>query len=588
MIVYGDAGEFEAGEAVKCSALAMLAQAQGLSGIARHSRLVDAFIRTGELAQGMADAQFEDRGSEVPSPLNRQMALVLLDLARAIDLSWSSGFRQAPEACRLGQVLSRVDCPNLIRTRTCEGYAHYALYPESYLEAARRSGLGPQTCVIGIRSIGVGLAALVAAALGSGPAISLRPVGHPFERNIRADPELIPNAVREGSGDFAIVDEGPGLSGSSFAAVIRWLRDQGVTSERICLFPSHGGTPGPQASANTRTLWAGMRRHDARSDDVILHGNGLAAWFQDRLGLPLLALEEISAVQWPRNAGPTPPGDARFERRKFLARTECGSWLVKFAGLGRTGARKYADARHLAEAGFTPEIAGFIHGFLVQRWLQFTPCGIMANRRELVQRLGSYLAFRAAALPPATHGASLGILREMAVYNTQEACGSAAAMAMERKLADLGRLQLNLRPVRTDNRLHQWEWIEGGGTLLKTDAVDHCEGHDLIGCQDIAWDVAGAICEFELSDSERKELLRHMRKNGAAPSDPELIDGLIPCYLAFQLGIWSTAAARSDLENSMHIKRVKTCLRQLKRALNHATAAISAGQGTCRGAPHQG
>ena len=36
-------------------------------------------------------------------------------------------------------------------------------------------------------------------------------------------------------------------------------------------------------------------------------------------------------------------------------------------------------------------------------------------------------------------------------------------------------------------------------TLLKTDALDHSEGHDLIGCQDIAWDVVGAATELELS-----------------------------------------------------------------------------------------
>ena len=33
------------------------------------------------------------------------------------------------------------------------------------------------------------------------------------------------------------------------------------------------------------------------------------------------------------------------------------------------GARKLARARSLHAAGFTPEVAGFRHGFLVERWI---------------------------------------------------------------------------------------------------------------------------------------------------------------------------------------------------------------------------
>lgn len=81
-------------------------------------------------------------------------------------------------------LLERLGLEEPIRIRRPEGYAHYALYPESFLEAALRSGLTSETVVIGVRSIGVGLGALVAAALGSRPAYSLRPTGDPFRRHV--------------------------------------------------------------------------------------------------------------------------------------------------------------------------------------------------------------------------------------------------------------------------------------------------------------------------------------------------------------------------------------------------------------------
>ncbi len=66
----------------------------------------------------------------------------------------------------------------MVTIKTAEGYAHYAVYPELYAEAAR--GMDAPPVVIGLRSIGLGLACMVAAACGAEPPVTLRPVGHPF------------------------------------------------------------------------------------------------------------------------------------------------------------------------------------------------------------------------------------------------------------------------------------------------------------------------------------------------------------------------------------------------------------------------
>src|SRR5205085_10519929 len=79
--------------------------------------------------------------------------------------------------------------PHRISVRVSEGYAYYALRPETYVVAAVRwvQEARPRAAVcIGIRSIGCSLSAAVAAAAErAGVRITtctVRPRGHPFDR----------------------------------------------------------------------------------------------------------------------------------------------------------------------------------------------------------------------------------------------------------------------------------------------------------------------------------------------------------------------------------------------------------------------
>src|SRR5690606_23135226 len=110
----------------------------------------------------------------------------------------------------------------------------------------------------------------------------------------------------------------------------------------------------------------------------------------------------------------------------------------------------------------------------------------------------------------------------------------------DRRLSAMEGFGAGCRPIRTDNRLHAWEWLVHGGRIVKVDAVDHCQGHDLIGCQDIAWDVAGAIVEHDLTAVEARRMMQATCAAGAGV-DPELVAAMLPCYLAFQAGLWSTS-----------------------------------------------
>ena len=114
---------------------------------------------------------------------------------------------------------------------------------------------------------------------------------------------------------------------------------------------------------------------------------------------------------------------------------------------------------------------------------------------------------------------------------------------LDRFAPDLRKLERRVRRMETDSRLHMWEWLQrDDGRLLKTDALDHHAAHDLVGCQDVAWDVAGARVELDLSPTEMQDLCAGIEHETGRAVDPGLIAFSLPCYLAFQTGYYALAA----------------------------------------------
>ncbi|MDO3436621.1 hypothetical protein QWJ46_28715 [Rhizobium sp. CBN3] len=579
MLVYGDVEHIENAAAVRASISQIIMACIDMQpSRQRHEALVRAFILTGELVQGLADQEFGRIGADDMSELQDAGAKLLRIQARAIMQSWRNGFAGSlsfPEdwTAKLDSLASA----DPVRMKRAEGYAFYALYPESYIEAASISNLTPKTVVLGIRSIGTGLAALVSAALGAEPAYSLRPTGHPFERRVRVTPAFSKRILADRNTDFAIVDEGPGLSGSSFGCIADWLQANGVASGRLHFFPSHTGEPGPRASEPHRSRWRDRPRHVVSFDDLALKAQDpkhrLQTWAADVVGVERSSWRDLSGGAWRavryRNPSYWPPSYMQMEKRKFLMEAEGGAWHVKFAGLCGSDVDKARRGSLLSEAGFIPKIAGTCYGFIVEEWLDGTPLDNSgASRRDIVDHLGRYLGFRARHLPARNGGASIRKLCEMAVFNIAEAAGSDTAEKLRCVIDRPERLAGRLRRVDTDNRLHPWEWLTTtSGRIMKTDALDHNAAHDLIGCQDIAWDVAGACVEFEFSSKERDRLANLVSREADCDLRGDVLNFFEPCYLGFQIGLWSQARVSVDgaeaerVENT--IKRYLDRLRQL-------------------------
>jgi hypothetical protein len=563
MLVYGDHSRTENPRDANRRLGEALRQLGGMpAGIERHAALVAALIDAGELAQGLADARFAVLGHDTRSELTDTVMALTMAIACCVRESWRSGF------ARLGvlpgeaiHTLAALPLPDAIRTKATEGFSIYCLYPETYLESAEamakaiNAGQQPAPWVIGLRSIGAPLAAVVATGLGVRSAVTLRPTGHPFHREIRVAGELAGEILADRNARFAIVDEGPGLSGSSFGAVMDFLENGGVPSDHIHFFPSHRGMPGACSSDRQRLRWQHAFRHVVNVDDMLIHKprlpeHRLETWAADLVGPPTGGLMEISGGGWRAHRYACeqdwPAAKVQLERRKFLLPTSDGTWLLKFIGLGSIGARKLERALSLHAAGFTPEVAGFRHGFLVERWIEDATSldQEFGNRDRVVIQVGRYLGFRARHFTAGPEqGASLQELTEMARFNTAQLLGEEAACEIDRCLPQLNQLQGSVRRVETDNRLHAWEWLYApDGRLLKTDALDHHAGHDLIGCQDIAWDIAGAMVELDLSDSEQNRLCRIVEDESGHRVNPDLLALLTLCYPAFQMADHAMAA----------------------------------------------
>jgi hypothetical protein len=548
MILYGDRVK----PVETASALDLLAERlsrlDSVAGLERHAHLVEALIEAGELLQGIADAEVSAAHEDDDTPAQAAAMDVLLTLARHVASSWYSGFSQ-PLRLDLSSLdaLKRVPFPPDLVCKVPEGYAYYAVYPELFLEAAGSLRCAGSYRVIGLRSIGTSLAAVVAAALGA-PAVTLRPFGDPFDRRVAVSPRLKAKLLGDAGADFAVVDEGPGLSGSSFVATADMLEASGVAPERIVFLPSHEGDPGPRGKPRHRARWSSARKICRPFEPVFITTpvaeRRLENWVADLIGPTIAPLIDISAGRWRQTGtGATPaPVLPRHERRKFIAQTHAGAYLLKFTGLGTEGRAKACRARELHMAGFTPPVLGFRHGFLVQQWREDAqPFGSrLCDREWLLIWLGEYISFRARRFPAdRSDGASLCELVRMLRANTGEALGEPTAIRLERRITDEANAVTRVRPINIDGRLHSWEWLEtAGGGLVKTDAVDHSRQHDLIGCQDPCWDIAGAKLEFQLTQREVDRLIQAISARLDGGVDRHLLAVFDACYPAFQLGLW--------------------------------------------------
>jgi hypothetical protein len=455
-----------------------------ISGDAIRAELSAALARPELLMGLLVAADIECALTDMGLPAERCVALTD-DLAEAWLTSRSEPLDRAREQ------LPTLVLPQRLKRRVPEGYAYYALDPARFVELARaHAGRSRRrTLVLGVRSIGVSLSAVVCTELRrlgvAARRITVRPTGHPWQRQLvwsRSEESEVRPFLE--NGDFLVVDEGPGLSGSTFLAVGDALLELGVPAARITFLCSHSPDVRRLIAPDAERRWARFSCHAARM------------WSPPERAL------DISGGLWRKQRF---TGDCEWpacwpqqERVKYLS--EQRERVVKFSGYGASGAAVKRRAETLASAGWSPRVCEAEAGFLAYEWAHGRPASACLDRERVLPELAGYLCTRSREL--AASSADVTALEEMTRINLRE--------ALELDLPSQFRLDL-VHPVEPDGRLLPHEWITDETRWLKTDSADHAADHLLPGAADVAWDLAGAVVEWDLDGGQTGAFVRAYR-----------------------------------------------------------------------------
>lgn len=516
MYVFRDAHRVERGQEV---VRALQRDLEGIPSVSEGSadarrRVVDALVRAGEVESAFCDA-----AAVSPEALAAAQRAGEICDALAERLVCGRPIRGVN-----GSFLS-LPVPERVRLSPHEGFAYYALHPSAFAELASRVPLAERTAVvIGIRSIGAPLSAVVAASLRARGALvqrmTVRPGGHPYARCLSPAPELRVEwrrAADEGAA-FFVVDEGPGLSGSSFLAVGEALVESGVPSCRIAFLCSHPVDPAKLLAPDARARWSVFR----------------AAWCTSPGQLPDDAGECLVGDGWRRRlvGGPEsrwPASWTQMERLKFLSKD--GNRLLKFEGLAAYGAEALRRAAALFAEGWGPPVADSGDGFLSYA-LAGIPMVLRSCSESTLRTIARYCTARGRLFPAAT--TDQGDLVAMLRINLRHQFG------VELPASWIPSIE---RPVVPDGRMQPHEWLRSSsGSLIKVDAVAHGDDHLFPGPTDIAWDLAGTIVEWRLGQHAAEWLLRCYRR--ASGDDARArIGPYLRAYAVFRMAYCKMAAA---------------------------------------------
>jgi hypothetical protein len=505
------------------------------------ARVLDALLQAGELECAVADS----------GVVGSRLTQVTDSMARALVDPTISRI----EVASLLEILEGAPVPARVAFSVPEGFAYYALHPLRFAEVLTRfPSLPPRVAVVGIRSIGTTLSAVVAAALLRNGVlaerITVRPSGHPYNRYLVLNAEEMDFVLRgiSSNAGFFVVDEGPGLSGSSFLSVGEALRHAGVPAGEITFICSHEPDIDSLRAQNAAQRWKKFQwlavspeQHRPANARVWIGGGEWRRY--------LLPKEEAC---WPASW-------LSFEKLKYLSQGP-EPRFHKFLGFGRYGDQVFQREEKLAAAGFgaSPQMEPEAEGFASYPFIAGRPMrphdlskDDLLKKDDLSEsvtgRLAAYCAFRARAfaLTDAAATVDLAPLQQMVEHNLEQLRFASAPCTFPLEL-----------PVVPDARMQPHEWLlTPQGQMLKTDSGGHGDDHFFPGATDIAWDLAGTIVEWRMAPAQAAAFLEMYRR--ASGDNAQLrIAVYIKAYLAFRCAYCLMAAnAMQNAEEQFRMER---------------------------------
>ena len=551
LLVFREGRRRASGKELKAALIAQLEQVR--SHFLRRP-LLAALLLAGEIECGTADS--DPQAARDCELFTDDIAKALLAGEKTPSVGSESPRRDLDfliNAARALPALEQLSIP------TPEGFAYYALHPLAYADGMQQIPMSERLLIVGIRSIGTTLSAVAAAAARergiAAERVTVRPQGHPYNRKVEFTTEqmaVVCRAVSLGA-SFVVVDEGPGLSGSSFLAAAEALARAGAPVEKIMLISSHAPKLDALCAENAAQRWQRFRCIPVATE----------------ARKPAEGVEFIGGGQWRSrvftNESKWPAAWISFERLKYLSSSsQCEERRVfKFAGLGHYGDAVLECEKRVAAAGFGQTPREESDGFISYPWIEGRPSAASDLSPRMMARLAEYCAFRQKTF--GVELSNLGALQNMAEHN----------------LGELGfDLSVGLRlewPVIADGRMQPYEWIlNKEGKLLKTDSGSHGDDHFFPGPTDIAWDLAGAIVEWKMNEAQKTEFLNlYCRASGDDAT--ARIDGFIIAYAVFRLAYCLMAAnAMSGSDEQPRLQRAADVYRAVLANWRTQLSEISA------------
>jgi hypothetical protein len=474
---------------------------------------MDALIRAGELECGLEDCHWP--GGRRVCALTDALAGLLLGCMPRSDLKG------------LVRQLSEMSLPEAVEVSPPEGFAYYALHPRDFADEASKSDSSRSYAIIGIRSIGTVLSAVWLAALCQrgidASRTTVRPSGHPYDRVTEFNVEQIRwiGQQRVMGSRFVVIDEGPGLSGSSFLSVGEALLKHGVPAERITFWGTRALEPQRLCSpgAATRSLpfhWKCVKAHYYTRMNYgtwLGGGNWRAYLLQD-------------GSDWPACW-------AQMERLKFFSGDR--KHVLKFDGLGRFGDRARQRAKCVADAGFGPPVQDAGNGITAYDFVVARPLIKAQISNDLIELMARYCAYRYSEFR--TNSSAPSDLEGMVRFNISQELGFELDIPSDAFQSKA--------PVICDGRMQPYEWIANADRVFKVDACGHGDDHFFPGPSDIAWDLAGAIVEWDM-DNSAAELLLSFYTRQTGHDAKKRVGAFLVAYGAFRLAYCKMAGAATQ------------------------------------------
>jgi hydroxymethylpyrimidine pyrophosphatase-like HAD family hydrolase/orotate phosphoribosyltransferase len=373
--------------------------------------------------------------------------------------------------------------------------------------------------------------------------------------------QLVSSARR---GDIAVIVDDPPGTGGTIASAIETACKSGFTLNRIfALFPIHPanrvlGDAESLLLSKTQLLTLepdGWHKHQLLEPKRV--ENRLREYFHQYLSVRVVASHTAdqfnahlrSLSEENRRTRLKRVYEVRLEDRSGLVETRYV--LAKSVGWGWFGYHAFIAGYDLS--GFVPALLGLRDGILYVEWLPQSSriaSGDHEKKRTIAQ-VASYVAARARLLQldedPTPELSSDDGHRGYSMLADHLSRAYGWSVAAKLKQARI-RYELSRRPcplpTLIDGRMRRAEWINGTGSLLKTDFEHHGMGKNELNLIDPAYDLAEAILHLNLSQSEEDELIaRYIEESG----DEDVKSRLFLSKLI--AGIWAKETALANLHH---------------------------------------